>query len=78
MPEQAEQETHVVDHDVWLVAVLRHHLRPRKLDCVLAVWYWVGFGLALGSKKNRWKNPKIDFSCVWGSNWQHNHCQSNP
>ena len=28
-------------------------IRPRKVDCVLAVWYWVGFGLALGSKKNR-------------------------
>ena len=38
--------------------------RPRKVDCVLAVTYWVGFGLAMARKKTAENNPKMYLSCV--------------
>ena len=48
-------------------------LRPRKawrkVDLVLAVGIWMGFGPELGSEKNSPKiNKKVDFLCILQAN----------
>ena len=40
----------------------KDNLRPRKVDSVLAVGIWAGFGPELGSEKN---SPKINKNLIF-------------
>ena len=45
------------------------HTRPRKVDFVVAVGIWVGFGPELGSEKKQSENKqKVDFYAFYKPN----------